>query len=131
MEAAGLEPRVIAGGFTEASGVAATEAALADGRPLTAIFAGNDMSALGSLDALDARGCRVPDDISLVGYDNTFVAALQHIGLTTIDQGRDRIGRQAVEMLIERIEHGRTDARHATHPPTIIVRDTTAPPPRG
>ena len=87
------------------------------------------MSALGALDALDAAGRRVPDDVSLVGYDNTFIAALRHIGLTTIDQGRDRIGHLAVEMLIERVEGGRTEARHLVTPPSLIVRDTTAPPP--
>ena len=129
MRAAGLEPRMYRGAFTEASGVDATRRVLDDRRPTTALFVGNDMSALGALDALDDAGCRVPDDISLVGYDNTFVAALRHVGLTTVDQGRDHIGRLAVEMLIERIEHGRTEARHVTHPPTLIVRGTTAPPP--
>lgn len=125
----GLEPRVEVGAFTEATGVTAAEAALSSGRPFTAIFAGNDMSALGALDALDAAGRRVPDDVSLVGYDNTFIAALRHIGLTTIDQGRDRIGHLAVEMLIERVEGGRTESRHLVTPPSLIVRDTTAPPP--
>lgn len=128
MEAAGLEPRLVRSGFTEAAGVTATKAALADPRPITAVFAGNDMSALGALDVLDDAGRHVPDDISLVGYDNTFVAALRHVGLTTVDQGRDQIGRLAVEMLIERIEHGRTEARDVTHPPSLIVRNTTAPP---
>ena len=128
MEAAGLEPRLVRSGFTEAAGVTATKAALADSRPITAVFAGNDMSALGALDVLDDAGLRVPDDISLVGYDNTFVAALRHVGLTTVDQGRDHIGRLAVEMLIERIEHGRTEARDVIHPPSLIVRSTTAPP---
>ncbi len=130
MEAAGLMPRSYRAAFTEASGAAATRAALADGRPITALFAGNDMSALGALDALDDAGRRVPDDISLVGYDNTFVAALRHIGLTTVDQGRGQLGRLAVEMLIERVEHGRTDARHAAYPPSLVVRDTTGPPSR-
>lgn len=129
MKRHGLESSVSRGVFTEASGVTAAEAALASGRPLTAIFAGNDMSALGALDVLDDAGHRVPDDISLVGYDNTFVAALRHVGLTTVDQGRDHIGRMAVEMLIERVEGGRMYARHVTTPPSLIVRDTTAPPP--
>lgn len=128
MERHGLVPNVVPGVFTEASGVDAAELALKQEAPFTAVFAGNDMSALGALDALDAAGRRVPDDVSLVGYDNTFVAALRHIGLTTIDQGRDRIGRLAVEMLIERVEDGRTDARHLTTAPTLIVRGTTAPP---
>jgi DNA-binding LacI/PurR family transcriptional regulator len=130
MQSAGLEPRTERAAFTEASGAAATRTVLADHRPVTAIFAGNDMSALGALNALDVAGRRVPHDISLVGYDNTFVAALRHVGLTTVDQGRDQIGRLAVEMLIERVEHGRTEARHTAHPPSLIVRTTTGPPPR-
>jgi len=129
MKSAGLEPRVHRAAFTEQSGAAATREVLASDRPVTAIFAGNDMSALGALDALDDARRRVPDDISLVGYDNTFVAALRHISLTTVDQGRDEIGRLAVEMLIERLEHGRSEARHAACAPSLIVRETAARPP--
>jgi DNA-binding LacI/PurR family transcriptional regulator len=124
-----LQPHIVPGAFTEASGVAAAEAALAADFSFTAIFAGNDLSSLGALDALDAAGRRVPGDVSLVGYDNTFIAALRHIGLTTVDQGRDHIGRLAVELLIDRVEGGRTEARHITTEPTLVVRDTTAPPP--
>ncbi len=130
MKRHGLEPLVLAGVFTEASGGTATERMLAERSDVTAVFAANDMSAIGALDALDGAGLRVPDDISLVGYDNTFVAALRHIGLTTIDQGRDQIGRLAVDMLIERVEQGRTEARHVVTPPELIVRSTTGPPAR-
>ena len=128
MERHGLVPNTVPGVFTEASGVDAAATALKQDVPLTAVFAGNDMSAVGALDALDAAGRRVPDDVSVVGYDNTFVAALRHIGLTTIDQGRDQIGRLAVEMLIERVEGGRTRARHLTTSPTLVVRGTTSLP---
>ena len=129
MQQAGLEPIVVSGVFTEASGASATEQLLTEHPDVTALFCGNDMNALGALDALDDAGRRVPDDISLVGYDNTFVAALRHVDLTTVDQGRDRIGRLAVEMLIERVEHGRTEARHVVTPPELIVRGTSSPPP--
>lgn len=129
MERFGLTPNVVPGAFTEAGGVDGTRTALKQDTRFTAVFAGNDMSALGALDVLDAAGLRVPEDVSLVGYDNTFVGALRHIGLTTIDQGRDRIGRLAVEMLIERIETGRTRARHVTTSPTLVVRETTGSPP--
>lgn len=125
----GLEPFVLAGAFTEVSGAIATERALASGRPFTAIFSGNDVSALGSLDVLEESGLAVPDDISLVGYDNTFVAALRHVGLTTVEQGRERLGELAVETLIDRIERCRTDAVHHVIAPTLVVRNTTAPPP--
>jgi DNA-binding LacI/PurR family transcriptional regulator len=125
----GLEPWVVSGAFTEASGVAAAERALASGRPITAIFAGNDVSALGALDVIEESGRSVPDDISLVGYDNTFVAALRHVSLTTVEQGRERLGELAVETLIDRIEGGRTKAVHHVIAPTLVVRHTTAPPP--
>jgi DNA-binding LacI/PurR family transcriptional regulator len=124
----GLEPDVEHGAFTEASGLRAAERALRSGRPITAIFAGNDLSALGALDAIDAAGKSVPDDMSLVGYDDTFVAALRHVSLTSVDQNRERLGQLAVTSLIERIEHGRTVAVHKTTTPRLVVRSTTAAP---
>ncbi|HUF98833.1 MAG TPA: LacI family DNA-binding transcriptional regulator [Ilumatobacter sp.] len=125
----GLERHVELGSFTERSGVAAAQRVLASGRPCTAIFAGNDLSALGVLDVLDAAGRRVPEDISLVGYDNTYVGALRHIGLTSVEQRRHEQGQLAVELLIERIEHGRTEAVQRVVVPSLVVRGTTAPPP--
>lgn len=126
----GLEPHVLSGAFTEASGVKAAQRALKSGRPVTAIFAGNDLSALGALDAIEEVGLKVPDDISLVGYDNTFVAALRHVALTTVDQAREQLGELAIEALIERIECGRTKAVHRVIAPSLVIRDTTAPPRR-
>ena len=72
----------------------------------TAIFAGNDLSALGALDAIDHAGLDVPGDVSLIGYDNTSVAALRHVDLTSVDQGRERLGALAIEALIERHDDG-------------------------
>lgn len=125
----GLEPWVVAGAFTEASGVRAATEALGSGRPLTAFFAGNDVSALGALDVIEGSGRSVPGDVSLVGYDNTSVAALGHVSLTSVEQGRERLGELAVETLIDRIESGRTTSVHHVIPPTLVVRHTTAPPP--
>lgn len=123
-----LEPHVLSGAFTESSGAHAAQRALSSGRPVTAIFAGNDLSALGALDAIDEAGLKVPGDVSLVGYDNTFIAALRHIALTTVDQARERLGELAIEALIERIECGRTEAVHHVIAPSLVIRDTTAPP---
>jgi DNA-binding LacI/PurR family transcriptional regulator len=128
MLANGLEPFVVPSAFTETSGAIAARQALADGRPMTAIFCGNDLAALGALDVIEEHGLRVPDDVSLVGYDNTFVAALGHIALTTVDQGRERLGALAVESLIERITGGRTDAVHHVIAPELVIRSTTAAP---
>lgn len=125
----GLEPIVERGEFTEASGALAAERLFRSGRRCTAVFGGNDLSALGALDVIDGLGLQVPGDVSIVGYDNTFVAALRHVGLTSVDQNRDRLGELAVEALIERIEQGRTEARHDVITPTLVVRDTSGPPP--
>lgn len=124
----GLPPRVEAGEFTEASGVAAAERIFASEAPCTAIFAGNDLSALGALDVIDGLGLDVPGDVSLVGYDNTFVAALRHVALSTVDQNRARLGELAVTMLIERVEGARDEAVHEVVQPELVIRETTAPP---
>ena len=129
VRAHGLERHVEIGAFTEVSGVAAAQRILASGRPITAIFAGNDLSALGVLDVLDAASRAVPHDISLVGYDNTSVGALRHIGLTSVEQQRHEQGVLAVTWLTERIEHGRTESVQRVVTPTLVVRGTTAPPP--
>ena len=66
--------------------------------------------------------------MSVIGYDNTFIAALSHIRLTTIHQPRREMGCEAFQLLLERAE-GRCSARRAIHAPELIVRSTTAPPP--
>jgi DNA-binding LacI/PurR family transcriptional regulator len=126
----GLErgARVVPGDFTEAGGAAGVAAVLADGDLPTAVFVSNDLAAIGALHALEDAGLAVPEDVSLVGYDNTALAALGHIGLTTIDQPRHEMGRTGVELLLERVESGRTAPRHLVIAPRLVVRRTTAPP---
>jgi DNA-binding LacI/PurR family transcriptional regulator len=129
MEHAGLARRakVIAGDFTEDAGVRAAERLLQAGALPTAVFAANDLVALGLIDRLEQDGVRVPDDVSVVGYDNTFVAGLNHIMLTTVNQPRHEMGREALQLLIERAE-GRADRAMRLHEPRLVVRSTTAPP---
>lgn len=124
MERHGLQPRIEPGAYTEAAGAAATDLIFGRGDRCTAIFAANDLAALGALDAVAARGMHVPRDVALVGYDNTFVAALRHVGLTSIDQNRERLGELAVDALLERIEDGRTEARHVVITPMLVTRAT-------
>jgi LacI family transcriptional regulator len=133
LHAAGLayDERLVAnGGYVESGGVHAMNTLIDRGAAFTAVFAANDDSAYGAILALHRRGLRVPDDISLVGYDNTALAALRHISLTTIHQPRLEMGQMAVATLLERLEEGRKRARRATLTPTLIVRGTTAPPPK-
>jgi DNA-binding LacI/PurR family transcriptional regulator len=129
MEEAGLarRTRVIPGEFEEHAGAHAAEQLLRDGRLPTAVFAANDLVAIGLIDRFDRDGVKVPGDVSVVGFDNTFVAALTHIRLTTTNQPRDEMGREALQLVLERAD-GRTRGATRLHRPELVVRASTAPP---
>jgi DNA-binding LacI/PurR family transcriptional regulator len=130
MQASGLGPgRTLPGDFTEEAGVHAAQLILARGDLPTAIFAANDLTAAGMMDTFVRAGLRIPADLSLIGYDNIYIAGLRQLSLTTVDQPRAEMGRQALELLLERIE-GRTEARVRLVEPRLIVRDTAGRAPR-
>lgn len=94
------------------------------GKPdVTAVFAYSDRFALGVMQAADEQGVRIPEDLSLLGYDNTSYAALPCINLTTISHHKRRLGRQATMRLLARIG-GDLGEYHDVQEPTLIVRGT-------
>lgn len=127
----GLEPMVIDSEHTDTAGAAAVRKLLNIFSPSnfpTALVCGNDFNAVGAMAALEESGLRVPDDVSVVGYDNTSLAALRHVSLTTIDQPRTRIGQLAVRALTERLREQRTEPVRMRLEPALVIRSTTAPP---
>ncbi|MCM6776584.1 LacI family transcriptional regulator [Nocardia sp. CDC159] len=131
MERHGLEPMVVPSEHTDGAGLAAANKLLRlfsrDNFP-TALVCGNDFNAIGAMSALEDAGLRVPHDVSVVGYDNSSLASLRHISLTTIDQPRLIMGRLAVEALVERLRDGRTEPVRHRVAPILIIRSTDAPP---
>jgi DNA-binding LacI/PurR family transcriptional regulator len=126
----GLESNVAVatGDFSESGGYRAADELLKRDPPPTAIFAANDLSAAGALDRIEEAGLRVPDDVSIVGYDNTGLAAMRRMSLTTINQPRADLGRIATALLFERLDNGRTAAVHHVVAPSLVVRRTSGPP---
>ncbi|MEU2030154.1 LacI family DNA-binding transcriptional regulator [Nocardia amamiensis] len=133
MQRHGLEPMVVPSEHTDSAGMAAVRKLLnlfsGDNFP-TALVCGNDFNAVGAMSALEEAGLHVPEDVSIVGYDNTSLAALRHVALTTIDQPRTEMGRLAIEALTERLRDGRTAPVRRRLQPSLVVRSTTAAPGR-
>jgi DNA-binding LacI/PurR family transcriptional regulator len=118
--------RVIPGDHTEEAGVRAAPALL-DGHT-TAVIASNDRCAVGLLDRFARLGADVPGDISVVGYDDSTLARMGHVDLTTVSQDAPRQAEEAVALLSSRLDDGRTDPREVVLPPRLVIRSTTAPP---
>ncbi|HEX5851062.1 MAG TPA: LacI family DNA-binding transcriptional regulator [Rubrobacter sp.] len=117
------------GDFTEQSGRIIAEQHLGDlGRgDLTAVFAQNDLMALGLIDVLRSRGVRIPEDVSVVGFDDISAARYSYPALTTVRQDPFALGTRATAMIIEALERKRpVDGQHTLHPVELVRRDSTA-----
>lgn len=127
-----LDPKLVRyGGFGLAGGYRmATEVLAAEPRP-TALFAANNFVAFGAMRALRERSLRVPDDISLVCFDDLPEEWLIDPFLTVVDQPAYEMGRQAAELLLERLDGTHPKGGHAiVLPGEFIERRSTAAPPR-
>lgn len=123
---ADVDGRVIHGGYDEAAGSAAARVLL-DDLP-TAVVAANDRSAIGLLDVFVRAGVRVPQDVSVVGYDDSALARLAHVDLTTVSQESHLQAVRAVAAALERLDQDRGDATESVLAPRLVVRGTTGPP---
>ena len=125
----GLEPGLsIEGSFNIESGINAMHQLLDSGTDFTAVFIGNDSMAFGALAALRSRGVRVPEEVSIVGFDNIIESAHFVPSLTTINQDVSAMGKLAVEYLYKLINNPDTQNYQQVLIPKLILRDTTCPP---
>jgi DNA-binding LacI/PurR family transcriptional regulator len=118
----------VRGAYTERGGHNAMRSIIEHADLPTAVFVANDFAALGALEAIDAAGLRVPQDISVVGYDDITSSHSARVALTTVAQPSVEMGRTAVNLLVERSQGGRSEARHIVLQPRLVVRGTTAEP---
>jgi DNA-binding LacI/PurR family transcriptional regulator len=116
------------GGMTEESGYAAARRLLTGWDRPTAIVAFNDLAAIGALSAAAELGLDVPGDLSVVGYDNTSLAALRRIALTSVDDGNFPVGAQAGALMLDRIAAPTRERWVQVLPTALEVRGTTAAP---
>ncbi|MDI7276650.1 MAG: substrate-binding domain-containing protein, partial [Anaerolineae bacterium] len=130
LEGAGLpvdESLLIPGDYTRQAGRAGVAALLGMSDPPTAVFCANDLMALGALEEAQRRGYRVPQDLSIVGFDDIDEAGWAAPPLTTIQQPPVRLGTAVAEALVERL-NGRMEPLDESLSFSLVVRGSTAPP---
>jgi DNA-binding LacI/PurR family transcriptional regulator len=119
--------RVLPGDYTERSGAAAARTLLAEVTLPTAVIAGNDQCAVGLLDELRTAGTEVPQRVSVIGYDDSRLARLSHVNLTTVRQDVEQLARHAVEVAVESISDRARSAHVFKLAPHLVVRGSTGP----
>ncbi|MEV2248353.1 LacI family DNA-binding transcriptional regulator [Streptomyces sp. NPDC049970] len=130
MERHGLSEhaQVLHAAYSDEGGFKAGMTLLANAHRPTAVMTGADVAALGIYRAAHELGLRIPEDVSLVGYNNTALAALATVQLTSVDQAGHTMGSTAARMLIERVEGRRDRAMRTTMTPRLVQRGSTAAP---
>jgi DNA-binding LacI/PurR family transcriptional regulator len=129
----GLESEIVVteSDFTEDAGYRGTARLLRGGRPVTAIAAVNDLAAIGAMSAIADAGLRVPSDVAVTGYDDTFVAAIRQVSLTSVNPDSSGIGARAAHCVLRRIDDpGRPMEEHLL-PPRLLTRFSSGMPAGG
>ena len=125
----GFQPELVThGNGKPEGGMHGMERLLALPERPTAVFCYDDMGAIGAMRAAREHGMRVPDDLSIVGLDDLFLASYTDPPLTTIQQPKEYMGRLAAEILLDLLSGGKPQS-HVTLPGKLIVRQSTAPAP--
>jgi LacI family transcriptional regulator len=121
------EPFIYEGDFKATGGRQAIAAMLEQKQRPTAIVAANDLMAMGAMRELRKAGLRVPEDVSVVGFDNIMFAELTDPPLTTVALPREEIGRAAIEALLHMVTSDSKEGREYKITPKLIVRESTGP----
>ncbi|MHC6595118.1 LacI family DNA-binding transcriptional regulator [Arthrobacter sp. C152] len=128
MKSHGLEREVAVfkGDYTEKSGESGFDQLWDSSRP-SAVFAANDLSAIGVLGRARRRKVDIPGELSIAGFDNTSLARSSAISLTTVGRSGLDMGRAGARLLIERLEERSMEPHHVVMAPTLFSRETTGP----
>ncbi|MBL8079905.1 MAG: LacI family DNA-binding transcriptional regulator [Anaerolineales bacterium] len=116
------------GDFLQTDGYTGASALLDLPNPPTAIFASNDVMAMGVMDAVRNRGLRVPNDISVIGFDNIPQSAMVFPTLTTVQQPLEQMGRVATQMLLGILKTPEKESGRIELPTELLVRNSTSAP---
>lgn len=118
-----LDPTLIQpGDYSYESGLASTQTLLKLSDPPTAIFAANDQSAIGAMQAAQQVGLRIPDDLSIAGFDNIPEGAFTAPPLTTVDQSITDMGYKAAQLLIDLIQGNPPESNEFKVPTKLVIR---------
>ncbi len=122
------EELILPGDFTKEGGYEAGIALLSMDNPPTAVFGANDETALGLLNAALDKGVKVPEELSIIGFDDIPQAQHARPALTTVKQNMHQMGKLGIALLIELIEQGLDSPKKIELETQLMVRDSTAPP---
>jgi LacI family transcriptional regulator len=119
---------IAAGNFLHHGGYLAAQKLLSLAAPPTAVFAGNDLSAFGVMEAVRERGLLIPDDISIIGFDDIPQASITYPKLSTVRQPLEQMGSVAVQMLLEHLENPARGMGQVTLATQLVIRDSCQSP---
>ena len=118
---------IVEGQLTAESGFQAVTEMLKNTAPPSALFVGNDLMAMGAICALQSNGYQVPDDVSVIGYDNIELASFTSPPMTTMHQPKRELGQLAADTLLNRIENPKIEPTIRTLRSTLVERQSVKP----